>query len=347
MEQGWFYAEGEKSVGPVSFEALTAALLRAPEPGQTSVWRTGFADWQLAKDVPELAGRILKRAPAVVAIDPHMDRWTTVETEADRSWIDDGLAAAARRRWPYAVAAVVAAGLVVAGAVYVTRNTTGSVTPEGRVVLPVTSQQPPKEIASKEPAISLSQLTDKASQAAAATENLALKVWASIEPPGMQPPDYATVSRDDLESYLRNLQTAEANVLDAQSQYVALLKAERALIEETVLASELSEGDRSEFLRRVDDRQNASLELANRMLKARAELYHSLQAMQAAVIEQFGKYKAGSDGQIRFPNKAATDRFAAAAQKVNEANKQLDLIEDRMMRARQTPQPGWKDMVIK
>jgi hypothetical protein len=346
VEQEWFYAEGEGSVGPVSFDALTAALLRVREPGQTSVWRAGFENWRLASDVPELAARIRKAAPAVVAIDPRIDRWTTGETRAGSSWVDDGLPEAARRRWPYAAAVAVAAGLVVAGAVYATRNTTGSA--ENRAAPPAASSpaQPGKEIAKPDPATVLAQLTEKAAQAAAATDGLALKLWASIEPPNMQAPDYATASRDDLENYLRSLRTAEANVSEAQSRYVALLQAERALIEESALSSELGDDNRSEFLQQLDDRLSAELDLANRMLQARAELYRGMQTMQAVVIEQFGKYKAGADG-IRFSTKAATDRFAAAGGKVNEANKRLDLIEDRMLRARQSPQPGWKDMVIK
>jgi hypothetical protein len=349
VEQGWFYAEGERSVGPVSFDALTAVLLRTPDPGQISVWRAGFEDWRLAKDVPELAGRITRQAPAVAAPDPSIDRWTAYETGAESSWVDDGPSETARRRWPYVAASAVVAVIVVAGVVYTMRNTPMSVAPEGRVVLPAASPPEPsrKETATEDPAVALAQLSEKAAQAAAATDTLAQKLWAAIEPPTMQAPDYAAASSDDLENYLRDLRTAETNVADARSRYVVLLKAERELIEESVTSSGLGEDSRSELLRGVDDRQSALLELTNQMLQARADLYRAMQAMQVAVIEQFGKYKAGPGGQISFSNKAATDRFAAAAADVNAANRRLDLIEDRIMKQRQTPQPGWKDMVIK
>lgn len=349
MERGWFYAEGEGSVGPISFDALTAALLRMPEPGQTFVWREGFENWRPAKDVPELARRITKQAPAVVAPDPSIDRWTAYETGTESSWADDGLPETARRRWPYMAAIAVVAVMVVAGVVYTMRSPPVSVAPEGRVVLPAAPppEPPGKEIAREDPAIVLARLSEKAAQAAAATDTLAQKLWASIEPPTMQAPDYATASSDDLENYLRDLRTAETNVADVRSQYVVLLKVERELIEDAVTSSGLGEDSRSELLRRVDDRQAPALELTNQMLDARAHLYRTMQAMQAAVIEQFGKYKAGSGGQIQFSSKAATDRFAAAAEEVNAANKRLDLIEDKMMKERQAPQPGWKDMVIK
>ena len=66
MEQGWYYAEGEGSVGPVSFDALTSALRRSTDPANTLVWRPGFQDWRAAHDVPELAARLFALAPTVV-----------------------------------------------------------------------------------------------------------------------------------------------------------------------------------------------------------------------------------------------------------------------------------------
>ncbi len=357
MEQGWFYAEDERSVGPISFDALAAALLRMPEPGKTLVWRDGFEAWRPAKDVPELAGRLLKRAPVVATPDPGIDRWSASDTQSQSSWADDGLPAATKRRWPLVAAIAVVAAIVAAGVIYAPRTAQVGVKPEARVVLPAPAapEQPKKEVVAQDPAIILAELTGKAAQAEAATEAIVQKLWALIEPPGMQAPDYATASRGELENYLRELQTAEANVAGTRSQYGALLKAERDLIEESVRASGLGEGSRTEFLTRIDDRQRTSLELASRMLQARADLYRAMQGMQAIAIEQFGKYKATPDGSIRFSNKAAGDRLAAAGDEVNAANKRLDLIEEEMINARQAPQPqpGWtdqpglKDMVIK
>lgn len=357
MEQEWFYAEDERSVGPISFDTLTGALLRMPEPGKTLVWRAGFEAWRPAQDVPELAGRLLKRAPVVATPDPGIDRWSASDTQSQSSWDDDGLSAIATRRWPYVVAIAVVAAIVAAGVIYATRTAPMRVEPEARVALPASApaEQPKNEVVTRDPAAVLAELIGKAAQAEAATDAIAQKLWALIEPPGMQAPDYATAKRGELENYLRELQTAEANVAGAQSQYAALLKAERDLIEESARSSGLSEGSRTELLTRIDDRQRVSLDVANRMLQARGDLYRAMQGMQTIAIEQFGKYKAGPDGSIRFSNKAAGDRLAAAGDEVNAANKRLDLIEDEMIKARQAPQPapGWtdqpglKDMVIK
>jgi len=347
VEQGWFYAEGEGSFGPVSVDALTAALSRMPEPAQVLVWHSGFEDWRPVKDIPDLAKRFVARTPDVVKLDPRMDRWSADDPQAE-TWADDGLPAAPRRRWPYIAAIAVATALLAGGAIYASRTALTTSEPESRVVLPATSApEQPKQAARPDPAAALAQVTETAVQAAAATEALAQKLWASIEPQGMQPPEYASASRSDLERHVRELRTAEANVTDAYNRYTALLKAERELIEETARTSNLEENSRTDFLKLVDDRQGAALELITRMLQARGDLYRAMQGVQAIAIDQFGKYKNTPEG-IRFSTKAATDRFGAAVAEVNAVNRRLDLVEERILKARQAPaQPAWKDMMTK
>ena len=351
MAHEWFYAEDERSVGPLSLDALTDALRRMAEPGKTLVWHAGLEDWRPARDVSELAGRIDQGPPAVAAPDPKIDRWTAREADAD-VWDDDDPLPIWKRRWPYLAALAVLTVIVVAGMVYGSRTVRTVAEPESRVVLPAapTPEQPKQEAARQDPAIVLSQLTEKAAQAAAATDALALKLWAAIEPPSMQTPNYATASRSDLEGYFLDLETAEANAAAAQPQYAALLKAERELIDEAARSSGLAESDWSGLLASVDERHRAALELASRMLQARGDFYRALQRMLAVVIDQFGKYKVGADGQIQLSSKVATDRMVAAAEQVSAADKALERIEEQMMKARQAPQqtlePAWKDMII-
>jgi hypothetical protein len=348
VEQGWFYAEGEQSVGPVSLDALTTALRRLPEPGAVLVWRSGFTDWRAAKDIAELADRLFKPVPAIAAPDPSLDRWSGADSRSDAAWDDDGLPAARKRRWPQIAAIAVAVAIVGAGGLYAARNASPPAEPESRIALPVAPavEQPKAEAARIDPAAVLARLSAEATQASAATEGLAFKIWAAIEPGGMQPPDYATASRADLETYVRDLKKAEANVSDAYTSYTALLKAERDLIEEKARDSGLDDDTRAQLMAQVGDRQSASLERITRMLHARVDLYRAIQAMQAIPIEQFGKYKSGPEG-IRFSSKALTDRFAAAAAEVNAANKRLDQIEERLLPKPPPTQPGWQEMVTK
>lgn len=69
MSDGWYYADGDKSVGPMALDDLGRALGARSNPGSVLVWRDGFAAWKPAAEVPELAS-IVGGAPPVPGIDP-------------------------------------------------------------------------------------------------------------------------------------------------------------------------------------------------------------------------------------------------------------------------------------
>lgn len=54
MDDSWYYAEGDKPVGPISRADLVAILSRVSGAGNALVWREGFPNWIRAKDVSEL-----------------------------------------------------------------------------------------------------------------------------------------------------------------------------------------------------------------------------------------------------------------------------------------------------
>jgi len=63
MENTWFYAAGETSVGPLSLADLTAILSRVSGAHSVLVWREGFRSWVRADSVAELALCLLKPPP--------------------------------------------------------------------------------------------------------------------------------------------------------------------------------------------------------------------------------------------------------------------------------------------
>jgi hypothetical protein len=70
MEDGWFYVEGEVRRGPVSVDALHAALRALPDQRRVLVWREGMTDWAEAGAVPELARRLPPHMPDPVRVTP-------------------------------------------------------------------------------------------------------------------------------------------------------------------------------------------------------------------------------------------------------------------------------------
>jgi uncharacterized RDD family membrane protein YckC len=63
VERTWYYADGDKTVGPLTLADLRAILSRTPRAGSVLVWREGLEDWAIAESVPELAAHLVKPPP--------------------------------------------------------------------------------------------------------------------------------------------------------------------------------------------------------------------------------------------------------------------------------------------
>jgi GYF domain 2 len=63
MRDGWYYADGETPVGPMTLDALVLHLLADSAPDKVRVWHFDLPDWQAAKDVPQVAARVFKPLP--------------------------------------------------------------------------------------------------------------------------------------------------------------------------------------------------------------------------------------------------------------------------------------------
>lgn len=67
MSNNWYYAQGQKSVGPISEANLIAVLAQVSRANEVLVWRDGFTHWKPAGDVSELSPHILKSPPPLPA----------------------------------------------------------------------------------------------------------------------------------------------------------------------------------------------------------------------------------------------------------------------------------------
>jgi hypothetical protein len=63
MTNGWHYAEGKKTVGPLDLKQMQIVLSKVSDPRNLQVWRAGFKDWERAGNVQELAEFIYKPPP--------------------------------------------------------------------------------------------------------------------------------------------------------------------------------------------------------------------------------------------------------------------------------------------
>lgn len=56
--QRWFYAQGDKRLGPVELDQLVEMIVTGQLPATSLVWRHGLGEWVAAGKVPEIAGHL-------------------------------------------------------------------------------------------------------------------------------------------------------------------------------------------------------------------------------------------------------------------------------------------------
>ena len=60
---GWHYAEGDKTFGPMDLKEIQVVLSQISDPRNLLVWKAGFKGWQQAGNVPEVAEFLDKPPP--------------------------------------------------------------------------------------------------------------------------------------------------------------------------------------------------------------------------------------------------------------------------------------------
>jgi hypothetical protein len=80
MSDFWYYAEGNETRGPITFDQLVKILLLLPTARGTLVWREGFDDWRAAENVREIVEKLIRPPPlrprsSVLRVRPETSRW--------------------------------------------------------------------------------------------------------------------------------------------------------------------------------------------------------------------------------------------------------------------------------
>jgi hypothetical protein len=63
MTDLWYYAEGEKTRGPLSIDELIPLLVRISDPRRIMIWRHGLDDWKPVDEVREVAQQVFRPPP--------------------------------------------------------------------------------------------------------------------------------------------------------------------------------------------------------------------------------------------------------------------------------------------
>jgi hypothetical protein len=85
MGDAWYYAQGDKSVGPLTLIDLKKTLAGSAQAQDILIWRQSYPNWVRAQDVPELAADVIQPPPLPVS------RPRQIKTASGRSRLATGL----------------------------------------------------------------------------------------------------------------------------------------------------------------------------------------------------------------------------------------------------------------
>ena len=164
------------------------------------------------------------------------------------------------------------------------------------------------------------------------------KLSAQIEPARLsKEPNFASVSRDELDAFRRDLKTAEANAVAFPPRYAAIFKAEHDQIESATVSYRVPNEIASQLLDGVTRRQTKALNAISQTLSARADYYRAYDKYIALLASELGSFRVVA-GQFIFPLQRTVERYNAVAQAMTSAGKRVAELEADMKK-QETPLP--------
>lgn len=167
-----------------------------------------------------------------------------------------------------------------------------------------------------------------------------------IEPSGLsRKVNYATLTRDEMKTYLRDLELAEENALAGRWALAGVYKNERDQMEELARSLNVSDGVRLNLLEGIDKRQGRFLDFNSKMMAAREELYRALRSYITVLDEQYGKYTIQAGGEILFTDQSASERLNAAVNSILIATKKVSDLDAEGRQLQEFQKEGWERFV--
>ncbi len=214
--------------------------------------------------------------------------------------------------------------------------------PEGQAILRGISN--PGELDNalgQHPSDNVLQLMAKAIKVAANTQAAIDQLSAQIEPPRLsKEPDFGSVSRDELESFRRDLGTAAANASAFLPRYAAILKAEHEQIESATVSLHVPREIADELLHGVTQRQATTLSVISLILSARVDYYRAYDKYITFLSGELGSFKIVA-GQFVFPDQRAVERYNVASQAMTSAGKRVNELETDLKKQQQPLPEEW------
>jgi hypothetical protein len=189
------------------------------------------------------------------------------------------------------------------------------------------------------------QLMAKATKVADSAKGAINQLSAQIEPARLsKEPNFASAGPDELDSFRRDLRTAEANASAFLPRYATILKDEHTQIEGAAASFHVRKEIASRLLDGVTQRQARTLNAISQILSARADYYRAYDNYIAFMSSELGSFKIVA-GQFVFPDQRAVERYNVAAQAMTSAGRRVNELETAMKKQEQPLPAEWMPLI--
>jgi GYF domain 2 len=154
------------------------------------------------------------------------------------------------------------------------------------------------------------------------------KLSDEIEPAGLSRDiNFATATRNDLETLRRDLKTAETNTTSFIPRYLVLLKDEHDKIAVSASSLNIDRGLVTGFLKGLDEARVKSVTFSSNMMEARSEFYRAYGNYAEFLTGEFDNYKVDANGKFLFAKQAKLEKFNVLGNTMNAASQRVATLE--------------------
>ena len=218
-------------------------------------------------------------------------------------------------------------------------------TEEGQAVLQGISNPSQLENAlRRNPSNNILRLMAKAIRVTNDTKDALDRLSAEIEPARLSKElNFGSVSRDELDSFRRDLKTAETNAQAFLPRYAAIFKAEHDQIAGATISFHVPREIASQLLDGIKQRHAKALNAISLLLSARADYYSAYEKYVAFLASELGSFKVVG-GQFIFPLQRTVERYTVAAQAMTSAGRRVTELETDMKKQQRPLPEEWMSL---
>lgn len=184
-------------------------------------------------------------------------------------------------------------------------------------------------------------LMAKATRVADNTKGAIDQLSGQIEPARLSKElNFGSVSRDEIDSFRRDVRTAEENASAFLPRYAAILKAEQEQIRSATVSLHVPRPIANQLLEGVAQRHAKTLDAISRVLSARVDYYRAYDKYIAFLSSELGSFKIVG-GQFIFPLPRTVERYNVAAQAMTSAGRRVNELETDMKKLERPLPEEW------